>query len=613
MEKSRFMVGIDLGTTNCGLAYFDSQESSSPGAIAKDFEIEQIVQPGVCEKRKLLPSFIYLPGKGELPQGALKLPWGAEKQFSPGEFAKTHGSTVPSRLVSSAKSWLCNSGVNRHDSLLPWKSKDDVKKISPVEAGALLLKHLADAWNHHWGKGKEETRLENQEIILTLPASFDTEARELTLLAAKEAGLSNLHLLEEPQAAFYSWLGRHSEDWREIVHEGDVILVIDVGGGTTDFSLIGVEGEKGSLVLNRLAVGQHILLGGDNMDLALAHEVSKKLGAAGTRLDLVQMFQLVHACRTAKETLLSQPDLPGAPVTILGRGAKVISSTIKTTLDRVAVEAVLVNGFFPPCNKDTAPQEQTGAGFQEIGLPFAADPGITRHLANFLNQQEESFQEKVGDKKEKKKLRVTSVLFNGGVFKSTLLQKRILEALAGWQGREIQVLENLDLDLAVARGAAEFANVRRGKGVRIRGGAPRTYYVGIESTGPAIPGFPRPIKPLCVVPFGMEEGTEADVPCQEFGLLVNATARFRFFSSNSRKNDTLGAILDELGDDLHEITPLELNLESQGKSSGLVPVFLHTKINDVGVLELWCHGKTAKQKWKLEFTIREAKKKPVPG
>ena len=605
MANSRFSIGIDLGTTNCAMAYIDSHKEDGAAEV---LNLPQIVQPGVYEDRKLLPSFLYLPQKGEFQNGAFKLPWGEEQPFVVGEFAKTHGALVPTHLVSSAKSWLCHTSVNRRDKILPWKGNDESNKVSPLEASTLYLKHLVNSWNAQFEAIDSDLKLEKQEVVLTVPASFDADARDFTMEAAKEAGFKKISLLEEPQAAFYSWLEANKDTWREQVQEGDVILVIDVGGGTSDFTLIAVESDQGNLFLNRLAVGEHILLGGDNMDLALAYELSKQLAANNIKLDLAQMVALSHACRTAKEKLLGDKDLRSWPITILGRGSKMISGTIKCELEKSILEKVLLEGFFPICGPDDQPTLQSGYGFQEIGLPYAADAAITKHLANFLVKHRKSIEQKSAQGKDEIKTSgVNVVLFNGGVFKSTLLRQRILDNLESWSKGPIKMLSHQDLDLSVAVGAASFGIAKRGKGIRIRGGAPRTYYIGIESSAPAIPGFPRPIKALCVVPFGMEEGTESDIPGHEFGLIIGQKVTFRFLSSSTRKNDALGTILEEWDDDVHEISPLQLTLENPEKNASMVPVYLHSKITDIGTLELWCIGKNSKQKWKLEFNVRENK------
>ena len=393
MSTSRFVVGIDLGTTNSALAYYDTGLGDK--AALTHLKIPQVVAPGVVEDRTLLPSFLYLPGPNEQPAGAMKLPWASERDYCVGEFARVFGSQVPTRLVASAKSWLCHSGVDRRAAILPWKAPENGRRVSPLEASVYYLKHFVDAWNYLVAKDVVEHRLETQDIILTVPASFDAVARELTVEAAKAAGLEKITLLEEPQAAFYSWIEASHDKWREQVDVGDVVLVCDVGGGTSDFSLIAVSEEAGQLVLTRVAVGDHILLGGDNMDLALAHHASQAFAAKGIKLDQGQMHALWHSCRLAKETIFVS-QAATAPITVLGRGSRVIGGTIKGELLKADVERVLVDGFFPECGRDEKPRMQRSVGLQEIGLPYAADAAVTKHLAQFLARNDEVLTERAG-------------------------------------------------------------------------------------------------------------------------------------------------------------------------------------------------------------------------
>ncbi len=604
MTVSRYVVGIDLGTTNCAVAYFDT--GAGEDAEIQHLQIPQVVQPGVVEPRPLLPSFLYLPGPGEQPAGALDVPWAGKRDFCVGEFARTFGSLVPTRLVASAKSWLSHPGVDRKQPILPWKAPENARRLSPVEASTYYIKHLVDSWNHEVAKDVTDHRMENQEIILTVPASFDAVARELTVEAARAAGLEKITLLEEPQAAFYAWIDASHDSWRDQVEVGDVVLVCDLGGGTTDLSLIAVSEEAGQLVLTRIAVGDHILLGGDNMDLALAHHAAAAFAAKGTKLDQGQMHMLWHSCRLAKETLFAQPDSKVAPVTVLGRGSRVIGGTIKGELIRTEVEKALVEGFFPSCPRDAVPQRQRTVGLQEIGLPYAADPAVTKHLASFLTRHDEVLTQKTS-KRRKKSAQPAAVLFNGGVFKAAPLRQRLTEVLGEWINPKsgVRELEGTDLDRAVAGGAAYYGLVRRGQGIRIRGGTARSYYVGIETALPAVPGAAPPLKALCVVPFGMEEGTEADVPGQEFGLVVGEPAEFRFLGSTQRRGDTVGLLVEEWQPEIAELTPMATTLEAPGKEGRTVPVRLHSKVTEVGTLELWCHSRDGKEKWKLEFSVRE--------
>lgn len=599
---SRYVVGIDLGTTNCALAYADTSEAT-PDRLptVRTLPIPQIIGPGEVGERPVLPSFLYLPPEKEFAPGALDLPWKKKADRVVGTFARDHGAKVPGRLVSSAKSWLSHASDDRRGPILPWHAPEDVAKVSPVDASAAYLQHLRDAWNHAIAGKANELKLEHQKVYLTVPASFDAEARELTVEAARTAGLEQVTLLEEPQAAFYAWLSVQGDAWRKLVKVGDRLLVCDLGGGTTDFTLIVATEREGDLVLNREAVGEHILLGGDNMDLALAYAVAGSLPGGMEGLDSTQRVALTYACRNAKEALFSKPDLKAAPVAVLGRGSKVIGGSVKTELTRELLDQVLLEGFLPRCAPDDQPARGRRVGLTEIGLPYAADPAVTRHLARFLNRQASSLHS--GDAF----IRPSAILFNGGVFQASPLRNRVAEILEGWTGGPIRRLESSDLDLAVAQGAAYYGLVQTGKGVRIRGGVPRAYYVGIETPAPAVPGIPAPIKALCVVPMGMEEGTEADVPGPQFGLVVGEPAEFRFLSSTTRRDDRPGVVLERwAADELQELSPLETTLSrEEGREGDTLPVRLHSRVTEVGTLELWCLSTQDDRRWKLEFNVRE--------
>jgi hypothetical protein len=511
---------------------------------------------------------------------------------------------VPTRLVASAKSWLCHPGVDRRAPILPWKAPESTRHVSPLEASRLFLSHLVEAWNHTIAKNDPAQRLELQDVVLTVPASFDAAAREMTLEAAHAAGLVNLTLLEEPQSAFYAWLDTHRDDWRNLIKVGELILVADVGGGTTDLSLIEVGETDGTLALTRLAVGDHILLGGDNMDLTLAHTAAGHLAKKNTKLDAGQMLLMSHSTRRAKELLFSDPKLASAPVTVLGRGSKVIGGTIQTELARAEVEQVLVEGFFPQVPLDSVPARARAGGLQELGLPYAADPAVTKHLAYFLSRQAESLKER------RTKMLPSAVLYNGGVFKAAPLRDRLQKVIAQWskdaKAGKVRELPGTDLDLAVSRGAAYYGLVRRGRGVRIRGGTARAYYIGVETSLPAVPGGPPPIKALCVAPFGMEEGTETDLPGQEFGLVVGEPVEFRFLGSTTRREDTAGTLIEDWQGPVEELAPVSVTLPAKSGPAGrVVPVHLHAKVTEVGQLELSCRSRDGAESWKLEFNVRE--------
>ncbi len=604
MPSPRYIIGIDLGTTNCVVAYVDTQSVDAEHPAIQLFHIPQLVTPGNVEERDLLPSFLYLPTARDFPAGSLTLPWAEELSFAVGMLARTRGAEVPGRLISSAKSWLCHVGVDRTAPILPWGGGDDLKKMSPLEVSAQYLSHIRQAWDFQMARDNPDLVLEKQEIFLTVPASFDAAARELTVQAAERAGLPAVRLLEEPQAALYSWIESGGDRWRKQVKVGDVILVCDVGGGTTDFSLIAVSEDSGELELKRVAVGEHILLGGDNMDLALAYVVQQRLTAKGTKLDAGQIRGLSQGCRHAKEVLLQSATPKKQPLTILGRGSGVVGGTIRTDLTYDEVESTLVDGFFPHCEPSEMPKTGRRVGLQEMGLPYAADPGVTRHLAKFLTRQ------RTTESETRSFVHPTAILFNGGVMKATLLRQRLIEVLNGWLapegGSAVRTLEGTDLDHAVARGAAYYGLARRGKGVRIRGGAARSYYIGIETSMPAVPGMPAPLKALCVTPFGMEEGTESDIPGQEFGLVVGEPAQFRFLGSTTRREDQLGAFIEDPGEDIEELTPLETTLSWIGQEGIMIPARLRVHLTEVGTLELWAVSRDETHRWKLEFNVRTA-------
>ncbi len=613
---ARYTVGIDLGTTNSALAYCEASVAEQDGRIGVQ-GIPQLVNPNEVAERTLLPSFLYIPGELDFPKGSLALPWEREPRFVIGELARKRGAESPSRLVASAKSWLCYAAVKRTAPILPWQAPEDVPKLSPVEASAQFLEYLRRVWDANHAKRKPELALSEQEVLLTVPASFDEEARELTVRAAGQAGLKQVTLLEEPQAAFYAWLESQGDGWRKRIKVGDLVLVCDVGGGTTDFSLIAVSEEAGELALKRIAVGDHILLGGDNMDLALARLLQQRLEADGHRIDFWQLHSLWHQCRLAKERLFEETKSQKHSVTLLGKGSKLVGGTIKAELARQDLDQVLVQGFFPKVASDEAPARQRRIGFQELGLPYAADPAITKHLAQFLSQQVQNSPEAARIRRGRSGLACpTHILFNGGVMKAAVLRDRIIELLSGWLREEgferleaEQVLDAPDLEHAVARGAAYYGKARRGQGVRIRSGASRTYYVGIESAMPAVPGMEAPLKALCVVPFGMEEGTEAKIPEREFGLVVGEPVEFRFLSSTVRKQDQVGNLLEDWGEEIEELSPLEVTLKLDGQEGSVLPVRLETRVTEVGTLEVWCVSRDGGQRWKLELNIRPKNEK----
>ncbi len=610
MTDPRYAIGIDLGTTHSALSYVDLQASDGEKTVDGVLGVPQLTAPGTVEALPLLPSFLYLPHPDELAPGELGLPWNANGEgFVAGEMARSRGATTPIRLVSSAKSWLSHPSVDRRAAILPHDAPEEVARVSPLEASTRYLAHLRQAWN----ATHPDAPFDQQQVTVTIPASFDPGARELTAEAARNAGFQPT-LLEEPQAALYSWIQGSKGAWRKQVKAGDIVLVVDVGGGTSDFSLIAILERDGTLEPHRVAVGDHILLGGDNMDLALAHFVARKLQANGTQLDAWQMRALTYGCRSAKEHLLADANATVWPIVVPSRGSKLIGGSIRTELTRDEVTAFITDGFFPRVEAGARPAVRTRAGLTQVGLPYAQDAAITKHLAAFLARQAGATAELEGFagavNAEHSFLHPSAVLFNGGVFKSDILAKRVMDTINDWlymEGAEpARMLEGADLDLAVARGAAYFSYARRGGGVRIRGGTARSYYVGVESSMPAIPGMEPPIEALCVAPFGMEEGSELELPGQEFGLVVGEPVNFRFFGSTTRRQDRIGEVLDFWGpEELQELGEIQATLPAEGRVAGdVVQVKLHALATDAGTLLLAAVSREG-QRWKIEFDVRQ--------
>jgi molecular chaperone DnaK (HSP70) len=607
LTNAHFAVGIDLGTTHCALASAPLNVSERAESIALHVEaVPQVIAPGQVEPRPLLASFMYLPHAEELAPNALALPWpDTHPARVVGEAARALGSKSALRLVSSAKSWLCHGAVDRRAPILPANAPPEVDKVSPLDATASYLEHLRRAWDH----ARPETPLARQRVTITVPASFDPVARELTAEAARRAGLPEAVLLEEPQAALYSWLAGTS-NFREQAKPGDVILVVDVGGGTSDFSLIAVQEAQGDMQLERIAVGEHILLGGDNMDLALAYFLKGELEKKGQALDAAQLAALTQAARGAKERLLTHTEEASAPVVIPGRGSKLVGGSIRAELTRADIERVLLDGFFPIVAADARPIARARAGLTQLGLPYAQDAAITRHLAAFLARHRDA----LGEGNAGSAL-PTAILFNGGVFKSALLRERVravLDAiLQAASAPTLRVLDGADLDLAVARGAAYYGHVlESGRGIRIRGGTAMAYYVGVESAMPAVPGMPPPLTALCVAPFGLEEGTRAEMPAAELGLLVGEPVRFQFFGSSVRRDDAAGTALDAWSEDeLRPLQDIEVVLPADPraghKPGDVVIVQLQAGVTEVGTLQVEAVAKNTQARWKVELDTRE--------
>ena len=593
---SRYVVGIDLGTTNSAVAYVDTKSKKRPRKL-QVFPLPQLVAPGEVEALETLPSFHYEPSPVEVDRKLLRLPWEKnDREFAVGTYARNDGLKSPDRLIASAKSWLCHSGVDRTAALLPWHGAGEVECLSPVDVSARYLQHIHDAWN---AKFRQEP-LAEQEIVLTIPASFDEVARELTVGAAKRAGLSRVVLIEEPQAAFYEWVYKHADDWQERVEAGQKILVCDIGGGTTDFTLIRVRSNKSDdddekVQFHRVAVGDHLILGGDNLDLALARHLEAGLEKKA-KLDPRQWDVLVRSCRRLKEDLLSEHAPPKLTLNLPSSGSKLIGGGLQVEVKQEEVAKLLVKGFLPTVKLDESPIQRQ-SGFQEFGLPYAADPAITRHLAAFLS----AHQENVGDHHP---ARPDVVLFNGGFFASSQLRERLLEVLCKWfnKGRSKKwspiVLENDRLDLAVARGAAYFGMVRRGEGVRIAASLARSYYIGVESNEPSA---------VCLVPGNAEPGENFEVANRDYELTISQPVEFPLFVSSTRLTDQPGEIIQFDREALSQMPPIRTVIRSRSRNEkGTVSVHLNSRLTEIGTIELWCSEVGTERRWRLQFDVRSA-------
>lgn len=603
MSDQAYVIGIDLGTTHCVLAYASPGDESGESTDIRVLPIPQWVNPGVLESRTQLPSFLYQPHPSELLPEERTLPWESTSLSGPlvGEVARVLGAKTPIRMVASAKSWLSHSTVDRRAAILPVQSPEEVPRVSPLGASMAYLEHLKSAWEAAF----PEARIADQAVVITVPASFDPGARDLTIEAAQRVGLAQAVLLEEPQAAFYSWIQTSEGGWREQVQAGETVLVVDVGGGTTDFSLIAVSESEGQLALERVAIGDHILLGGDNMDLALAYQLRQKLEQAGQTLDSAQLQALTQAARVAKEALFDDPALTDFQIALAHRGSSLIGGVIRTQLTREELDQIVLNGFFPVVSSAERPQVRPRSGLTTLALPFAQDPRITVHLAAFLAKHRMASPSSEGSI-----LHPSAILLNGGVFRSKTLVDRLLQVLNQWlsvdKASEVRLLKGAELDLAVARGAAYYGRVRQGRGVRIRGGTAAAYYVGVESAVPAVPGFEPPLEAVCIAPFGMEEGTEVTLPAYEFGVVVGEPVHFRFFSSKVRRQDQVGARLElSRAHELEELTQIEVELSCESSQRGeIVPVFLAARVSEVGTLALEAVAREGVQRWKVEFEVR---------
>jgi len=597
MSSPRYSIGIDLGTTNSSVAYVDMHSRARKLPLVF-LSIPQFVNEGEVASKHLLPSFLYFPKGFEIPAGNLNLPWGPSIDHIAGELARVQATRLIGRVVTSAKSWLCHGKVDRRAPILPWGSVvEEERHISPLDASSLYLAHLRNSWNHAVAKGREEMFMERQEVILTVPASFDEAARELTVAAARQAGLHQVVLLEEPQAAFYSWLFSYEESWRKKLKERAMAIVCDVGGGTTDFSLIKIDRNETELSLRRIAVGEHLMLGGDNMDMALANHVEQRCFQGEKKLDSQRWAMLCQECRAIKEKALEEKEPAIFNLTVAGRGSRLVGGAMQAELTRDEILSIILDGFYPETSFREEVARPSAMGLREWGLPYAHEPAVTRHLASFL----------------KKHMADTTlpdvILFNGGALKSDLVQARIVNTVESWYhelGRELEgglmVLHNSDLDLAVSAGAAYFGLVRNGKGTRIGGGTPRSYYVGIDLRGDDREKAEDMVNTLCLIPRDLLTESTVELTEREFSLLVGKPVSFSLFSTTTRTGDEPGEILTLARDSLEQLPPLFMVLESKSGESE-IPIHLRAWITEIGTLELWCVSRSRKEKWKLQFAL----------
>jgi molecular chaperone DnaK (HSP70) len=608
-----FSIGIDLGTTNSAVAV---EEFESGRATIVD--ITQILGINQIGEKPILPSALYIPHPDEFQEDQVRLPWsktGGEPII--GFFARNHGATIPDRLISSAKSWLSNFHIDPKNPVLPWKSDIKEQKLSAFDCSRRYLEHIKEGFLYAESVQGRTWNLADGQVVLTVPASFDEIARNLTAAAAEAAGFSKVVLLEEPQAAFYAWTAQAGNSWRTQVKRGDMVLVCDIGGGTADFSLIAVSEKEGNLEAERISVGEHLLLGGDNMDLALAYTLQAKLEAAGKTIDGWQFLALIHAVSAAKVSLFSDIALDQVSVAVPSRGSGLLAKTVSTKLTRATLTEVILDGFFPITKVTDLPQEGRSTALQEFGLPYASDPVVSKHLARFLTRSlinvkaSESLSALVKTGPEAPEggyLKPTAVLFNGGVFNAAPIRKRVLDLLASWgNDTPVRELAGFQPDLAVAKGAALYGRNRAtGQGIRIKAGTARSYYIGLEPSVPAIPGFKPPIKALCVVPQGMEEGSELLIDQREFGLITGQPADFRFFASEVRSGDSPGTIVTNPERELEETGKIEVTLPAvEGFPPGQpIPVIINPIVTELGNLELWMKHTGSDRRWKVEYQVR---------
>lgn len=580
----RYIIGIDLGTTNSSVSYIDTLH---PHLSLQPFLIPQISSGLNLETSATLPSFCYLLNAEGGEREVFKLPWKQSLDIVVGQYALSQGAKIPTRLIQSAKSWLCHSAANRREKILPFEADASSRHLSPVEASSQYLLHIKEAWNHMMARNKPESEFEEQEIILTVPASFDEVSRLLTIEAAKAAGFKTMTLLEEPQAAFYSWISQNENAWTGLFNPGTRILVCDVGGGTTDFSLIEVVRSTmdSPLSFRRIAVGDHLLLGGDNMDATVAHFLEGKL----PELSSMQQMQLKHEARQAKEFLMNHPEAKSCRVVLQGTGSNVVKGSLVVEISSQELQSLLLEGFFGAYPWEEAVRLRKGSGIRSMGLPYEDEPSITKHLAHFLKQ--------CGG------LKPDFVLFNGGAMKPKIFQERIVDSLRNWfPETRLSILESISLDQAVARGAAYFGKARRGLGVKIGGGISRGYYLAVQEG--------ESVKVVNLLPKGTEEGISYESE-RTFQVVPNTPVAFQIYTSHTRLNDRQGDVISLDTESMHALPPLLTVLKFGKKASSVnhqekIPTHLFVKFTELGTLELWIKSQISEHQWSLEFQLRNA-------
>ncbi|AYO14303.1 molecular chaperone DnaK [Vibrio owensii] len=608
MASPRFLVGIDLGTTNTVVAYCEITDNLEQSEVSL-FDIDQLIGPGEVVRKPLLPSFRYHPAVGQISPSDLTLPWENEpvsgdiSNVIVGEWARELGAKVEGRQVSSAKSWLSHQAVDRSSDILPWAGAQDVDKVSPVIASASYLNHIRQAWNYRHPSNK----LEDQDVVVTVPASFDETARKLTLEAAELAGLKKIVLLEEPQAVCYDWYARHQQTAADELKELPLILVCDVGGGTTDLSLIEASfSSQDELALDRIGVGEHLMLGGDNLDLALAHLAESRFNQS-KKLTAASLTKLIQQTRKAKENLLSASAPEEVKITMLGSGSKLLGGTKSIGLSKQEVHQIALDGFFPLSDFSEVPDKRRSA-VVEFGLPYVADPAVSKHVAEFLTQHQQVARAALGIEDDKQNAIPVGLLLNGGVFNSELVTERVTTLLSDWRGAPVTVLDNPHPDWSVALGAVAFGKARRGAQLKIGGGAARSYFLHLQEKN-------KMGKALCLLAKGTEEGHEIRLSGRRFSLTLGEPVRFNLLTSTHdtlTNNTTIqnGVMVDVDPDLFAPLPPYITTLEGEGaelqaNQKERVEVQLACQLTEVGTLKMECvSAEDDSKRWELEFEVR---------